>query len=83
MGYLDRVIDGRVESLARGIMDPNAAPGVAGLPNVNPIFTWVRLAQRIPVRIRIERMPEGVHLAAGMTATVDIRRPGATDRPTP
>lgn len=83
MGYLDRVIDGRVESLARGIMDPNAAPGVAGLPNVNPVFTWVRLAQRIPVRIRIERLPEGVHLAAGMTATVDIRSPAGTVRPTP
>jgi multidrug resistance efflux pump len=79
MGYSDRVIDGRVESLARGIMDPNATPGVAGLPSVNPVFTWVRLAQRIPVRIRIERLPDGVHLAAGMTATIDIRRRTATN----
>jgi multidrug resistance efflux pump len=56
-------------------MDPNAAPGVAGLPSVNPVFTWVRLAQRIPVRIAIDRLPEGVHLAAGMTATVHVLAP--------
>jgi len=37
-----------------------------------PIFTWVRLAQRIPVRIHIDQVPEGVVLAAGMTATVQI-----------
>jgi multidrug resistance efflux pump len=43
-----------------------------GLATVNPIFTWVRLAQRIPVRIHIDEVPEGVVLAAGMTATVQI-----------
>ncbi|MFE1599024.1 efflux RND transporter periplasmic adaptor subunit [Methylobacterium sp. ID0610] len=82
MGYTDRPIAGRVDSLARGIMDPNAAPGVAGLPNVNPVFTWVRLAQRIPVRIRIERLPDGVHLAAGMTATIQVLDQAGT-APTP
>jgi multidrug resistance efflux pump len=39
---------------------------------MNPIFTWVRLAQRIPVRVRIDEVPDGVVLAAGMTATVQI-----------
>jgi multidrug resistance efflux pump len=39
---------------------------------VNPIFTWVRLAQRVPVRIHIDQVPDGVRLAAGMTATVQI-----------
>jgi hypothetical protein len=38
----------------------------------NPIFTWVRLAQRVPVRIRIDQVPDGVRLAAGMTATVQV-----------
>jgi hypothetical protein len=47
-------------------------PGGEGLASVNPIFTWVRLAQRIPVRIHIDRVPEGVRLVAGMTATVEI-----------
>jgi multidrug resistance efflux pump len=43
---------------------------------VNPIFTWVRLAQRVPVRIRIDQVPEGIRLVAGMTATVQVdRRP--------
>ncbi|CAO4147936.1 HlyD family secretion protein [Methylorubrum aminovorans] len=73
MGYPDLVIEGRVESIGRGIMDPNSAPGVAGLPSVNPVFTWVRLAQRIPVRIQFKQLPGDVHLAAGMTATVHIR----------
>ena len=73
IGYPDLPITGRVDSLSHGIMDPNAAPGVAGLPNVNPVFTWVRLAQRIPVRINIEQSPDELHLAAGMTATVQVR----------
>lgn len=68
----DRPLTGRVESVARGITDPNAAAGGEGLANVNPNFTWVRLAQRIPVRIRIDRIPDGVRLAAGMTCTVTI-----------
>jgi multidrug resistance efflux pump len=41
---------------------------------VNPIFTWVRLAQRVPVRINITRVSEGARLVAGMTATVQIDR---------
>ncbi|WP_139257175.1 HlyD family secretion protein [Methylobacterium sp. yr668] len=81
MGYPDRPIEGRVESLGRGIMDPNSAPGVAGLPSVNPVFTWVRLAQRIPVRIQFKQLPNDVHLAAGMTATIHVRgRSGAARR---
>ena len=50
---------------------PGAAGG-EGLANVNPTFTWVRLAQRIPVRIRLDGVPEGVRLAAGMTCTVEL-----------
>ncbi len=47
-------------------------PTTQGLATVNPIFTWVRLAQRIPVRIEIDQVPDGVVLVAGMTATVQI-----------
>ncbi|MBV8091314.1 MAG: efflux transporter periplasmic adaptor subunit, partial [Alphaproteobacteria bacterium] len=61
-----------VDSIARGINVSNAQPNGQGLANVNPIFTWVRLAQRIPVRIHIDEVPEGVVLSAGMTATVQI-----------
>jgi multidrug resistance efflux pump len=71
MGY-SQIVRGHVGSIARGINVPNAQPNGQGLANVNPIFTWVRLAQRIPVRIHIDEVPEGVVLSAGMTATVQI-----------
>jgi multidrug resistance efflux pump len=71
MGY-PQIIRGHVGSIARGINVSNAQANGQGLTNVNPIFTWVRLAQRIPVRIHIDEVPEGVVLAAGMTATVQI-----------
>jgi multidrug resistance efflux pump len=71
MGY-SQIVRGHVDSIARGINVPNAQPDRAGLASVNPIFTWVRLAQRVPVRIRIDRVPDGVRLVAGMTATVQI-----------
>jgi multidrug resistance efflux pump len=67
MGYSE-VLHGHVDSIARGINVANAQPNGQGLANVNPIFTWVRPAQRIPVRVHIDQVPEGVVLAAGMTA---------------
>ena len=78
MGYRHIVI-GHVGSVARAINVPNAQPNDQGVATTNPIFTWVRLAQRIPVRIQIDQVPEDVHLVAGMTATVEIetRSPGA------
>jgi len=65
-------INGRVESITGGISAANAASSTQGLPNVDPIFTWVRLAQRIPVRIRIEQVPPDVPLVAGMTCSVSV-----------
>ena len=74
MGYRP-VVRGHVASIARAINVANAQPNGQGVANVNPIFTWVRLAQRVPVRIQIDRVPEGVVLVAGMTATVQIDPP--------
>ncbi len=71
MGYREP-IRGHVESIAHGINTPNTDPGALGLASVSPVFTWVRLAQRIPVRIHIDAVPDTVHLAAGMTATVTV-----------
>jgi RND family efflux transporter MFP subunit len=71
MGYSD-VIRGHVAGVARGIDIENATPDQAGLAKVNPIFTWVRLAQRVPVRIALDEVPQSVRLVAGMTATVQI-----------
>jgi RND family efflux transporter MFP subunit len=79
MGYR-RILHGRVGSIARAINVANAHPNRQGLATVNPIFTWVRLAQRIPVRIHIEYVPKGVQLVAGMTATVEID-PHSPSRP--
>ncbi len=71
MGY-SQVVRGHVGGVARGINVPNAQPDETGLAAVNPIFTWVRLAQRVPVRIHIDQVPDGVRLVAGATATVQI-----------
>jgi RND family efflux transporter MFP subunit len=71
MGYTP-LLRGRVQGLARGISVPNATPDASGLASVNPIFTFVRLAQRVPVRIHIDEVPDDVKLVAGMTATVRI-----------
>ena len=71
MGY-SQVVRGHVGSVARGIKVANAQSDQTGLASVNPIFTWVRLAQRVPVRVEIDQLPLGVLLAAGMTATVQI-----------
>ncbi len=72
MGYRDP-IGGRVQCVTRGISVSNATPSTQGLPNVDPVYTWVRLAQRVPVRIRITDIPAGIPLVSGMTATVTIR----------
>jgi multidrug resistance efflux pump len=78
MGY-DQTVGGHVDSISRAINVPNAQPNDQGVATVNPIFTWVRLAQRIPVRIHVDHVPPDVVLAAGMTVTVQIDA-GRTDR---
>lgn len=71
LGFADPVY-GHVDSIARGINTPNNAPGSLGLASVNPVFTWVRLAQRIPVRVHIDKVPPTVQLSVGLTATVSV-----------
>ena len=63
-------IAGHVTTITRGVSVSNAATGAQGLPNVDPVYTWVRLAQRVPVRIAIDRVPPGIPLVSGATATV-------------
>jgi multidrug resistance efflux pump len=71
MGH-SQIVRGHVDSIARAIAISNAQANSQGVATVNPIFTWVRLAQRIPVHIDIDEAPPGVVLSAGMTATVEI-----------
>src|SRR6195256_5345808 len=80
MGY-SQLVRGHVGGVARGINVPNVQPDQAGLASVNPIFTWVRLAQRVPVRIQVDQVPDGVRLVAGMTATVQIDPPPLKEGP--
>ena len=63
---------GHVDSISRGITDRDNLDGPKLLAHVTPAFEWVRLAQRIPVRIHIDRVPDGVVIASGMTATVVV-----------
>ncbi|MBS1063700.1 HlyD family secretion protein [Gluconobacter wancherniae] len=81
MGY-KQILMAHVVSIGRGINDQNGVSDKLGLPDVNPIFTWVRLAQRIPVRLELDSVPQNITLAAGMTATVTIGRemPGTRGR---
>lgn len=71
MGY-DPVLTGHVESIGHGIGDNNDETGGLGLPDVEPTFSWVRLAQRVPVRIHIDSLPKGVELVAGLSASVAV-----------
>lgn len=66
---------GHVDSISRGITDRENSNGPELLANVNPTFEWVRLAQRIPVRIHIDQIPEGVLVSSGMTCTVVVAAP--------
>jgi multidrug resistance efflux pump len=72
LGYSAPII-GHIATVTRGISVSNAAASTQGLPNVDPVYTWVRLAQRVPVRIAIDKVPPGVPLVSGLTATVTIR----------
>ena len=71
MGY-DAPIQGHVQSVARAVTDRENVLSTDLIANVNPTFSWVRLAQRIPVRIAIDKVPDGVTLSAGMTATIVV-----------
>ena len=68
----DHVLRGRVESVAAGIEDHDRSSGATLLANVNPTFNWVRLAQRVPVRVALEGAAGREDLVAGASATVEV-----------
>ncbi|HEU4698774.1 MAG TPA: efflux RND transporter periplasmic adaptor subunit [Gemmatimonadales bacterium] len=76
-----RVLRGHVESVALAVEDRERTTGTQLLPNVNPAFPWVRLAQRVPVRIALDELPDDVTLVAGRSASIDILPDSATARP--
>ncbi len=70
MTYPDRPLEGRVDSIGWGISSSDGTTGPDLLPTVSPTFQWIRLAQRVPVRVHLEHVPEGVELRVGTTASV-------------
>jgi multidrug resistance efflux pump len=72
MSYPDTPVQGRVESIGWGIAQQNGSTGFQLLPSTKPTFEWIRLAQRIPVMVRLEKVPDTVKLRAGTTASVVV-----------
>ena len=72
MSYPDKPIEGVVDSIGWGVAQDDGSPGYQGLPDIEPSFDWIRLAQRIPVRVHLGELPPGVILRVGSTATVII-----------
>lgn len=66
------LVEGTVDSIAAGIADRDRSTSANLLPSVNPTFNWVRLAQRIPVRVRLDPLPPDTRLVAGQTVTVEV-----------
>jgi multidrug resistance efflux pump len=66
------VLHGHVQSVAAGVADRERSASADMLANVNPTFSWVRLAQRVPVRVAIDAPPEGFTSMVGRTATVTV-----------
>jgi multidrug resistance efflux pump len=73
MTYPDTPLEGRVESLGWGIAQQDGSTGFELLPNISPTFEWIRLAQRVPVRVHLVDVPEGIALRVGTTASVLVR----------
>jgi multidrug resistance efflux pump len=70
MSYPDKPLEGYVDSLGWGIAQDDGSTGFELLPNVSPTFEWIRLAQRVPVRIHMTKIPDGVALRVGTTSSV-------------
>ena len=70
MSYPEKPIEGYVDSIGWGISQDDGSTGFELLPNINPTFEWIRLAQRIPVSIQLKTVPDEVKLRVGTTASV-------------
>ncbi len=68
----DVVLKGKIKSIGYGIAKQDGSTGNDLLPNVNPNFQWIRLAQRIPIKVTLDKIPENLQLRVGMTASVKI-----------
>jgi len=86
MAYPDKPLEGYVDSLGWGIAQQDGSTGFELLPNISPTFEWIRLAQRVPVRIHMTKIPEGVALRVGTSCSVLVMTgtgQGGEDTPAP
>lgn len=86
MTYPDRPLEGYVDSIGWGIAQRDGSAGQDLLPVINPTFEWIRLAQRVPVRVHLDPAPEGVELRVGTTASVLVmpgQQRGTSQKPVP
>lgn len=83
MAYPEVVVPAHVDSVGWGISQQDGSPGANLLPMVQPSFEWIRLAQRVPVRIKIGELPKGVELRVGTTASVLVREGTSKTAPPP
>ena len=70
MTYPDTPLEGRVDSIGWGIAQQDGSTGFELLPTINPTFEWIRLAQRVPVRIHLAPVPQDIPLRVGTTCSV-------------
>jgi multidrug resistance efflux pump len=70
MSYPDKPLEGRVNSMGWGIAQDDGSTGFDLLPTISPTFEWIRLAQRVPIRIHLDKVPEDIKLRVGTTASV-------------
>ncbi len=68
----DEVLEGHVHSISRGIEDRERTTGGKLMQNINPAFNWVRLVQRIPVRVELDKIPDNIKLVSGQTVTIEV-----------
>lgn len=77
MSHHDQPLEAYIESIGYAINPPNLADteGPSNIvPTIEPTFEWIRLAQRVPVRVRFKELPQDLHLVSGMTASVAVRK---------
>lgn len=72
LAYEDTPLSAKVESIGWGIAHSDGNPGNNLLPSIKPVFQWIRLAQRIPVKVKLDKLPENIELRFGLTASVMI-----------
>ena len=83
MSYPDIPLEGTVDSLGWGIAQKDGSTGEDLLPTISPTFEWIRLAQRVPVRVHLDEVPEKVKLRVGTTASVLVMKHSAAGEPVP